>query len=648
MPELRRPSVSGPDVGLADIDTDDDDDVEHLWESREVRWSSLAGALLVVGFVASRFDAPSGVVTAIYVASTVAGLRFFALEAIEELWRERVIGIEMLMTVGTLAAGGLGEWGEAATLAFLYSISEALEEFTEDRTRNAIRALMDLAPKRVTRIRDGVEEEIEVADLALGDRFLVRPGEGVGTDGTIVDGRSALNEAAITGESVPIEKQVGDKVFAGTLNTTGAVVVEATATAEDNTLAKIVHLVSEAQEQKGRGEQFMTRFARVYSPSVLLVGVLVALGGGTLTSDWSEWVARAATVIVAAAPCALVISIPVSYVAAIGNASRKGILIKGGIYLEELAQLNALAMDKTGTITQGQPRVVDVVTADGQSEQSVLAAAAVVEQRSEHPLARAVMTRTAELALSTPPTDTFEALVGAGAQATSNGHHYLVGSPALMDDRGLALDGFRARIDELERAGRTAIVTAVDDQVAGVVGIADVVRPQAREAISELRHNGVDHIVMLTGDNARTAEAIAAEVGIDDVRAHLKPEDKSRIISELAKQGHVGMVGDGVNDAPALAAASVGIAMGTAGSDVALETADVALMADDLAKLTEAVRIGRRTRRIVAQNITLSLVILAILVPGALFGVFALPIAVLAHELSELAVITNGLRLARK
>jgi heavy metal translocating P-type ATPase len=552
------------------------------------------------------------------------------------------------MTVGTLAAGGLGEWGEAATLAFLYSISEALEEFTEDRTRNAIRALMDLAPKQVTRVRDGVQEEIDVGDLAIGDQFLVRPGEGVGTDGTIVDGYSALNEAAITGESVPVEKQVGDKVFAGTLNTTGAVVVEATATAEDNTLAKIVHLVSEAQEQKGRGEQFMSRFARIYSPAVLLVGVLVAFGGGMLTGDWSEWVGRAATVIVAAAPCALVISIPISYVAAIGNASRKGILIKGGIYLEELARLTALAMDKTGTITQGEPRVVDVVPADGHDERSVLTAAAVVEQRSEHPLASAVMVRSAELDLSIPSSETFETLVGAGARASSNGRLYLVGSPALMDDRGLALDGLRGQIENLERAGRTAIVAAVDDRVVGVVGIADVVRPQARDAISELRRNGVDHIVMLTGDNARTGEAIASEVGIDDVRAHLKPEDKSRLVAELAAHGHVGMVGDGVNDAPALAAASVGIAMGTAGSDVALETADVALMADDLSKLTEAVRIGRRTRRIVAQNIALGLVIPAILVPGALIGVFTLPIAVLAHELSELAVIANGLRLARR
>jgi len=632
-----------------DVDDDDDDDVEHVWESREVRWSALAGLLLIVGFVAGRFDAPDIAVTGLYVAATVAGLRFFALEAVTELVRERVIGIELLMTVGTLAAAGLGEWGEAATLAFLYSISEALEEFTEDRTRNAIRALMDLAPKRVNRLRDGVEEEVDLDALAVGDRFVVRPGEGVGTDGVIVEGRSALNEAAITGESAAVEKQTGDKVFAGTLNTTGALVVEATATSADNTLAKIVHLVSEAQEQKGRGEKFMDRFARRYSPAVLAGGFAVAVGGGALTGEWSEWVARAATVIVAAAPCALVISIPVSYVAAIGNASRKGILIKGGIYLEELARLTVLALDKTGTLTQGQPRVVEVIPAPGETEHTVLAAASVVEQRSEHPLAKAVMVRTRDLGLATPSAgDTFEALVGAGAQASADGHRYLVGSPALMEDRGLALNGLRDRVEQLETSGQTAIVTAVDDRVLGVIGIADVIRPQAADAIAELRQEGVDRIVMLTGDNARTGAAVASQVGIDEVHAHLKPEDKSRLIAELARSGHVGMVGDGVNDAPALAAASVGIAMGTAGSDVALETADVALMADDLSKLTEGLRIGRRTRRVVAQNIALSLVILAVLVPGALFGVFGLPVAVLAHELSELAVIANGLRLARK
>ena len=635
---------------------EDHDDVEageeapeHLWESREVRWSGLSGLLLLAGFLSDQLGTDGLVVNLIYVAATLAGVRFFAREALEELREEREVGIELLMTVATVLAGVLGLWGEAATLAFLYSISESLEEFTEERTRGAIRALMDLAPKRVIRLRDGREEEVDLDDLKVGDRFVVRPGHGVATDGTVVEGRSALNEAAVTGESVPVEKAVGDKVFAGTLNTTGALVVEATATAADNTLAKIVHLVSEAQEQKGRGEKFMTRFARVYSPAVLITGAAVALLGGLIGGDWSTWAERAATVLVAAAPCALVISIPVSYVAAIGNASRKGILIKGGIYLEELAVVKVLALDKTGTITQGTPRIVEVEPAQGRGAEELVRLAAAVEARSEHPLARAVVAYAEETQHRVLPAQDFEALTGAGARGRVDGHQVMVASPAHTERSGVSLDGLAGAVPQMQAAGRTAVIVAIDGRAWGVLGIADVVRPQAKAAVADLHGIGIDRVVMLTGDNETTARAIGAEVGVDDVRADLAPEDKSRIVGELAAaHGHVAMVGDGVNDAPALAAASVGIAMGTAGSDVALETADVALMADDLSKLTEALRIGRRTRSIVRQNVGLGLVILAVLVPGALVGVFSLPVAVLAHELSELVVIGNGLRLARR
>ena len=642
-------------VGLHDVDDndrEDEDDAkgpEHLWQSREVRWSALSGLVLAIGLAAGRLGAGHPAVNLIYVAATLAGIRFFAWEALEELREEREVGIELLMTVAALVAGGLGLWGEAGTLAFLYSISESLEEFTEDRTRGAIRALMDLAPKRVTRLRDGRDEEIDLDDLAVGDRFLVRPGQGVATDGTVVEGRSALNEAAVTGESVPVEKALGDKVFAGTLNTTGALVVQATATAADNTLAKIVHLVTEAQEEKGRGERFMNRFARRYSPAVLGLGASVLIIGGLATGDWSTWAERAATVLVAAAPCALVISIPVSYVAAIGNASRKGILIKGGIYLEELAQIRVLALDKTGTITQGRPQVVDVEAAPGRTPEEVVALAAAVEARSEHPLAQAVVAYAEAAKLTVTPARDFEALTGAGAQGRVDGRSVVVGSPTHMARSRVDLGRLSRTVPRLQESGRTAVVVAVDGDAWGVLGIADVVRAQARDAMTDLHRVGMERLVMLTGDNQTTATAIAREVGVDEIRAELAPEDKARIVGELAAAyGHVGMVGDGVNDAPALAAASVGIAMGSAGSDVALETANVALMADDLSKLTEALHIGRRTRTIVRQNVALGLVILAVLVPGALIGAFALPIAVLAHELSELAVIGNGLRLARR
>ena len=635
--------------GRTDNEDERDQAPEHLWESREVRWSALSGVLLGIGFVAELVGAGGLPVTVVYVAATLAGVRFFAIEAIEELYEERQVGIELLMTVAAFVAGVLGLWGEAATLAFLYSISESLEEFTEDRTRGSIRALMDLAPKKVARLVDGQEEWIGLDELLLGDHFVVRPGQGVATDGTVIEGHSAVNEAAITGESVPMDKDVGDSVFAGTLNATGALVVEATATAADNTLAKIVHLVTEAQEQKGRGEQFMDRFARKYSPAVLLTGIVVALLGGVLTGDWSMWAERAATVIVAAAPCALVISIPISYVAAIGNASRKGILIKGGVYLEELAQVRVLALDKTGTITQGRPRLVEIERAEGRDADEIVHYTASVEARSEHPLARAIVAYAEEAGLAVTPADHFEALTGAGARGRVDGSEVVVASPAHMGSRGIELTELGATVSRLQAVGRTAVVLAVDGKAWAVLGIADVVRPQAKEAFADLHGIGVERLVMLTGDNSRTAKSIAEQVGVDEVRADLAPEDKSRIVGELAATyGHVAMVGDGVNDAPALAAASVGIAMGSAGSDVALETADVALMADDLTKLTEALRIGRHTRRIVRQNVALGLAILVILVPGALVGALSLPVAVLAHELSEIFVIANGVRLARR
>ncbi len=401
-----------------------------------MRWSAGSGILLGVGFVVERLGAPDVAVTLIYAASVFAGARFFALEAVDELWNGREVGIELLMSVAALAAGILGLWGEAATLAFLYSISEALEEFTEERTRNAIRALMDLAPRSVTVIEsDGSERDIDLKDLKVNDCFLVRPGQGIATDGTIVEGRSAVDESAITGESIPVEKAPNDRAFAGTFNAQGALVVQATATYEDNTLAKIVHLVSDAQQQKGRGQRFMERFAGVYSPAVLGTGILIALAGGVLTGEWSVWTERAATVMVAAAPCALVISIPVTYVAAIGNASRKGILIKGGAYLEELSRVRIVAIDKTGTLTQGTPVLTEVVAADGSDHETVLRFAAAVERRSEHPFAKAILRGAIERRVSPPAVKDFEALTGAGARGRVNGEDIVVASPQFFSTR---------------------------------------------------------------------------------------------------------------------------------------------------------------------------------------------------------------------
>lgn len=630
-------------------ETDEERAVEHVWQGREVQWSAAAGVLLAMGFVVEQLTHNEGVAIGLWILATLAGVRFFAQEAIEELWREREIGIELLMTIAAFVAGLLGLWEEAAMLAFLYSIAEALEEFTEDRTRGAIRALMDLAPKRVQRL-DANERttEIPLDDLQLGDRFLVRPGDSIATDGTVVDGSSNVNEAAVTGESVPVPKTIDSKVFAGTLNAEGALVIEATATAADNTLAKIVQLVTEAQEQKGKSEQFMTRFSRIYSPAVLALGAAVAVVVGALTSDWNDALQRAATVLVAAAPCALVISIPVTYVAAMGRGGRRGILIKGGIHLEELAQVQVMALDKTGTITQGRPRLDRIEVAGSMDEQEALRLAAAIEQRSEHPLARAVLEAARERQIPVPGVEDFTSLTGAGAEATIEGTRYVIGSPALMRERDLDLADLDPAIEQMQDDGATAILLADDTAVHAALGVADTVRPAAAGAIRELQEIGVAKVVMLTGDNQRTAAAVASQVGLDDYRAGLKPEGKVAEIRSLsASHGHVAMVGDGVNDAPALASATVGIAMGAAGSDAALETADVALMSDDIGKLPEAIRLGRRTRTVVRQNLGLSMLVLAVLVPGALFGLLSLPVAVIAHELSELFVVSNGARMAR-
>ena len=409
---------SAPTTPGTDQDHSPDRLLPALVASREVRWSATSGLLIAAGYLAGPLGAPGVVSTVLFVAASVVGARFFAAEAIEELVTEREIGIELLMTVAAVIAGALGAWSEAAALAFLYSISEALEEFTEDRTRDAIRKLLDLAPRTVTVVApDGTERDVDIDTVAVGDRFLIRPGQNVATDGTVVDGTSAVDESAVTGESIPVDKAPGDPVIAGTTNGHGALVAEATATAATNTLARVVDLVSEAQDQKGRGQQFMERFSRIYSPAVLALGAAVLLIGGGVSGDWSEWALRAATVLVATAPCALVISIPVTYVAAMGRASRDGVLIKGGIYLEELGRLRAIALDKTGTLTHGRPELTEIHPLDGRDPDGLLALAATAERRSEHPIARAIVRAADTRNLTIGEPDTFHAAVGGGIHA---------------------------------------------------------------------------------------------------------------------------------------------------------------------------------------------------------------------------------------
>ena len=672
------------------------------WRNPKVLTSAASGLLLLAGWLLELAGIVGIVPTTIYVAAILVGGYYFGREAIEELLFEREIGIELLMSVAAVVAAAMGLAAEGAMLVFLYSISEAAEGYTEAKTRSAIRALMDLTPKMALVRRDGQETQIPVEQLVVGDLFIVRPGQSMPTDGVVLVGESSVNQAPVTGESVPVEKQPGETVFAGSINGQGALEVRATRTFADNTIARIIHMVEEAQEKKGKSQRFIERFGKRYSPIVLAIGALVAVIPPLLfAAPWEIWLARATVFIVAAAPCALVISIPITLVATLGTGARNGVLIKGGMYAEELAKIKVVALDKTGTLTRGEPEVTDVlplvpalplmplnaqvrsigsvgsvesaVGLDGDqgnlaspaedagrltSVRELLAIAAGIEWRSEHPLARAIVRYAEQQGVAPAEVSRFRALTGAGAEAVLRGNGsgdsdsmVYVGSPDLFRTKlglGQSLERAQDQLERMQSEGKTVVV--VGDEVApwGLIAIRDNIRPNARKAISDLHAAGVDKVVMLTGDNERTALAIAGELGIDEVYADLKPEDKVTRVRELAERyGHVAMVGDGVNDAPALAEATVGIAMGAAGTDVALETADVALMADDLEKLAYALRLAKRSRSVINQNLALSAVVIGALVVGAVAGAFTLPIAVLGHEISEFVVIGSGLRMLR-
>ncbi len=619
------------------------------WRYPPILGAVLSGALLALTFALER----SGVVEqpvaiALYLLSMpFAGYWWFR-EGLEELIHCREIGIEFLMASAAAGAAALGAWEEAAFLVFLYGGAEAIESFTFARTRSAIRSLLDLAPKEARVLRDGAEQVIPATALQPGDVFVVRPGEGIATDGVIRVGRSSVNEAAVTGESVPVDKAEGDNVFAGTLNAQGAIQIEVTHAFADNTLSKIIHLVEEAQEQKGRAQRFIERFGRVYSPALLLAGLALAIVPQLLGADGSEWRTRAITLLVAGAPCALVMSTPVAMAAGIGTAGRRGVLIKGGMHLENLGTVKVIAFDKTGTLTHGKPTVTDLVPLAGLTGEEALRLAAAVERFSEHPLAQAVVEAARVRELQLPESSEFEALTGAGARAVVEGREVHVGSVALFEQFGASLGGAQSRAAELQEQGKTVVLVGTRTEAFALLALRDEVRPNARKAIQAFHRAGIGRVVMLTGDHERTAKAIAAELGIDDVRAGLKPADKVTAIRELKQQsGGVAMIGDGVNDAPALAEATVGIAMGTAGSDAAIEAADVALMADDLEQAAYALRLGGGARSISRQNIVFSLTLLALLIPGAGLGLLTVAVAVTAHEASELLAVANGLRVIR-
>lgn len=603
----------------------------------------LAGSGFILGYL--------GVIAApvenlFFLIAIPIGAYHWTREGIEELIHEREIGIEILMLAATVGAIALGLWDEAAALVILYSAAEGVEELTYARTRASIRKLLDLAPTEAVLIKEGTEQLIPAEQLQIGDIFLVKPGAGIPTDGIIIKGRSGINESAVTGESVPVEKQEGMKVFAATLNIDGALEVRATATFKDNTLAKIIHLVEEAQEEKGKTQLFIERFGRKYTPAVLLVSFLLIIVPPFFGIPFNDLAIRGVVLLVAAAPCALVMSTPVAVAAGIGSAGKSGILIKGGAHLENLGKTRAVAFDKTGTLTTGTPIVTDIIPMSS-DEPSVLRIAYTIERCSDHPLARAIVKR-AETAGVQPHEAVDQcALAGQAAMASIGGTAYYVGKPEFFT--AVKLDAIsEQQISRLRAEGKTVMFVGTPEKILGLIAVRDQVRSNAKAMIDQLHAMGIATI-MLTGDNLITARAVAADLGIDDIRADLKPEDKTAAIKSLKeKYGAVVMIGDGINDAPALARATVGIAMGTIGTDAAIEAADVALMADDLSKVPEAIAFGKRARSISTQNIVFSLAVLAVLIPTALAGVLGVTAAVIFHESSELLAVGNGLRVAKR
>ncbi|MFZ5790662.1 MAG: heavy metal translocating P-type ATPase [Pseudomonadota bacterium] len=586
---------------------------------------------------------------AAYAAAALLGGRFVVVKA----WyaaRNLRPDINLLMVVAVAGAMLIGEWFEGATVAFLFALSLALESWSVGRARRAIAALLDLAPPTVRLLRpDGSEAEVPVAEVRPGDRFLVPGGERIALDGRVAAGASAVNQAPITGESVPVEKHQGSEVYAGTINGDGTLTVEATKAAQDTTLARIIRMVEEAHSRRAPSEQWVERFARFYTPAVMALALLVflvpplAFGG-----VWEDWFYRALVLLVIACPCALVISTPVSIVASLAASARAGVLVKGGAFIELPARLRAIAMDKTGTITRGEPEVVDVIPLGGHTEPELLARAAALEARSTHPLARAVVRYAEAKGVPPEPANDVQVLKGKGLTGTFDGEPFWLGSHRYVVERGQDAPEIACQAEALEGDGKTVIAVGNARHVCGLIAVADTVRSEAREIVAGLHAAGVGHVVMLTGDNRVTAEAIAREVGIDEVHAELLPEDKLRKIEQLVAQyGTVAMVGDGVNDAPALARASLGIAMGAIGSDAAIETADVALMTDDISRLPWLIRHAKRTLAIIRQNIVFSLGVKAVFFVLTFAGMASLWGAIAADVGASLLVVFNALRLLR-
>lgn len=609
---------------------------------------AVSGAWLAMGLLAGWTNANRGIEVVLLGLSAATGGWFIVPRAWKSA-RNLSLDMNVLMTMATIGAAAIGEWSEGASVMFLFAVAQLLETSSMDRARNAIRALIDLSPTEATVKRRDEEKTVPVAEVTAGEIIVVRPGQRIPLDGVVRQGTSSVNQAPITGESLPVDKTVGAEVFAGSINEQGLLEIEVTKLVEDTTLARIVHAVEEAQATRAPSQSFIDRFAAVYTPAVVGVAILVMVVPPALDfGSWSDWFYRALAMLVIACPCALVISTPVSVVSGLAGAAREGILIKGGLHLENAGAATVVAFDKTGTLTEGQPSLTDVLPVAGASAVGILSVAAALERGSEHPIARAIARAAGARGLDTSPVTDFRAVVGLGVEGTVAGRRYFLGNERLCRERAVWTAELEAAFAGIEQQGRTAIALGTSESALGVLGIGDRPRGNAADAIASLRRAGVRRILMLTGDNEGTARAVAAAVGVTEHRAGLLPDDKLAAVRELEFDGtRVVFVGDGVNDAPALAAATVGVAMGAAGADVALETADIALMADDLSKLPVALGYSRRTLRIIRQNITFSLINKAVFIVLAVGGWATLWMAVASDMGASLVVIVNGLRALR-
>lgn len=620
-----------------------------LWKKRENMLALIALLFIAAGYAATfLYGAKSTPAITLFILAIVIGGFDLFRSGIKNLIRLK-FDIETLMTIAIIGAAIIGEWTEGAVVVFLFAVSEALESYSVDKARDSIRSLMKIAPSK-TVIRRGSELlELDVDDVAIGDVMVIKPGQKIALDGEVLTGETSINEAAITGESIPVHKTAGDEVFAGTLNEEGYIEVTVTKLASDTTIAKIIHLVEEAQEERAPAQKFVDRFAKYYTPAIILIALFTAVIPPLFFgAAWHDWIYSGLAVLVVGCPCALVISTPVAIVTAIGNAAKKGVLIKGGVHLEETGHLRAIAFDKTGTLTEGRPEVTDVKPLLDMKKLELLGIAAAIEQFSQHPLASAII-RKAEIEQAPQfKAEAFQSITGKGAKAEIDGKLYLIGNAALFAEKASLDRQAQETIASLRSEGKTVMLLGTESSLLGLIAVADQLRDSSRSVIQGLHRLGIEKTVMLTGDNFTTGKAIASQLGIAEVHADLLPENKLELIKKLKQDyGSIAMVGDGINDAPALATASVGIAMGGAGSDTALETADIALMADDLEKLPFAVSLSRKTLNVIKQNVSfalsLKLIALLLVIPGWL----TLWLAIFADLGATLLVVLNSMRLIK-